>query len=69
MRPILYMCGAALSLCNHNNNGSESTVVKTVELRRVVYHVAEPENYDPEPQEAKRTARIRQKSLTVLLWI
>jgi hypothetical protein len=32
----------ALSYCYPNNNGSESTVVKTVELRWVVCHVAEP---------------------------
>jgi hypothetical protein len=32
----------ALSSCYHNNTGSESTEVKTVELRWVVFHVAEP---------------------------
>jgi hypothetical protein len=31
-----------LSQCYHNNNGSQSTVVKTVEHTRVVFHVAEP---------------------------
>jgi hypothetical protein len=34
--------GAKLLYCYHNNIGSESTVVKTVELTCVVYHVAEP---------------------------
>jgi hypothetical protein len=32
----------ALSKCYHNNIGSESPVVKTIELKWVVYHVAEP---------------------------
>jgi hypothetical protein len=32
----------ALSFCYHNNNGSQSTVDKTVDLRWVVYRVAEP---------------------------
>jgi hypothetical protein len=32
----------ALSSCYHNNNGSQSTVDKTVELKWVLYHVAEP---------------------------
>jgi hypothetical protein len=42
------MCGAPERLTAfgartyHNNNGSETTVVKTVELSGVVYHVAEP---------------------------
>jgi hypothetical protein len=32
----------ALSKCYHNNNGSQTTVVKTVEQTGVVCHVAEP---------------------------
>jgi hypothetical protein len=47
------MCGAPerlsalgvrtfLVLCYHNNNGSDSTVGKTVELMWVEYHAAEP---------------------------
>jgi hypothetical protein len=35
----------ALSFCYHNNNGSESTVVKTFELTWVEYHVAEPKKH------------------------
>jgi hypothetical protein len=34
----------AFSLCNHNYNGSESTVVETVDQTCVVYYVAEPNN-------------------------
>jgi hypothetical protein len=34
--------GARTFLVYHNNNGSESTIVKTVELTWVLYHVAEP---------------------------
>jgi hypothetical protein len=30
--------------CYHNNTGSKSTVVETVELREVVYRVAEPKS-------------------------
>jgi hypothetical protein len=45
------MCGAPERRCAHfpmcyrNNNGSQSTVGKTVELRLVVYHVAEPRKW------------------------
>jgi hypothetical protein len=41
------MCGApevrAHSKCYNNNNGSETTVIETVEQTWVVYHVAEPQ--------------------------
>jgi hypothetical protein len=48
--PVLHMCGAperlaavrALSLCYHNNNGSESTVVESIEQIEIEHQVVEP---------------------------
>jgi hypothetical protein len=42
MRPLHVWPHEVLSLCHHNKNGSENTVVKTVELTWVEYHIAEP---------------------------
>jgi hypothetical protein len=43
MRPLhVWRFPIVLFKCYHNNNGSESTVVETVEQTWIEHHVAEP---------------------------
>jgi hypothetical protein len=64
------MCGAPerLPVCaylvNHNNNGSQSTVVETVEQTGVVCHEAEPMKFVTPPSEQIGTSDDKYRTLS-----